>query len=376
MNKLVNLMLDSGAFSAWRLHKPIELSTYIEFLQEHKSYLWQMVALDHIPGTWGKPRTRADVENSARKSSINWHVMRKAGLNTIPVFHQGENFTWLERMIQDGARYIGISPSDDTRDEDQQRWMDDVFTLLTTDDGVPLIKTHGFGIGNMALLRRFPFYSVDSTTWVLTTGFGQILVPPLKKDGKFDYLAKPIRVITSGQMQSSASMQAMQFEALSPIQQDCVVRFVEEETQSNMGLIRYDARARRKAALIYYRNLERATIGLKFKQARRGFLYQSVDTRNLHPLHNMPLHIVFATLPDGRRSELLNEMNCNTRLLSYWMMRKHPEKVRTYVETGHVNPDWKPKAPPSNWSTADKNHRSILKIKRLMRLDKEQSTKK
>jgi hypothetical protein len=41
---------------------------------------------------------------------------------------------------------------------------------LTDPDGTPKVKVHGFGLTNIQLLFRYPWYSVDSTSW-LQNGF-------------------------------------------------------------------------------------------------------------------------------------------------------------------------------------------------------------
>ncbi len=36
--------------------------------------------------------------------------MRSRGLNPIPVYHLGENISWLRKYIDEGCDYIGLSP--------------------------------------------------------------------------------------------------------------------------------------------------------------------------------------------------------------------------------------------------------------------------
>src|SRR5690554_1780501 len=107
----VKLMLDSGAFSAWKMNQPIDLRDYIDFLKQTDGLLESYVALDVIPGQGGRMvRTYEAVEASAKASYRNLEIMRDAGLRPIPVFHQGEDFKWLNRLVEDGEEYIGISP--------------------------------------------------------------------------------------------------------------------------------------------------------------------------------------------------------------------------------------------------------------------------
>ena len=75
--------------------------------------------------------------------------------------------------------------------------LDTIFSDYVCDkDGMPKIKIHGFGITSLPLLLRYPWYSVDSTSWVLTGRFGAIFVPK-KTNGKYDYGKIPYKVNVS-----------------------------------------------------------------------------------------------------------------------------------------------------------------------------------
>jgi hypothetical protein len=58
---------------------------------------------------------------------------------------------------------------------------------LCDETGKPKIKIHGFGIGNVKLLVKYPWYSVDSTSWVRHGGFGKVWFPA-QKNNKFDFI--------------------------------------------------------------------------------------------------------------------------------------------------------------------------------------------
>jgi|SRR5262252_6628889 len=40
---------------------------------------------------------------------------------------------------------------------------------VTDDKGWPLRKLHGFGVGALELIQRYPWYSVDSTSWLFAS---------------------------------------------------------------------------------------------------------------------------------------------------------------------------------------------------------------
>lgn len=166
------LIIDSGAFSAWTLGKEINLKKYIEFchwiISEKPCNEIYFVNLDVIPGKFGKRPTKDDIENSASQGLINYKIMKKAGLKVIPVFHQHEDFKWLEKMMKE-TDYIGISPANDVSVKQRLNWLKKVFFLLKDD-----YKTHLFGLTAVSALKIIPAYSADSTSWLASARYGVV----------------------------------------------------------------------------------------------------------------------------------------------------------------------------------------------------------
>ena len=187
-----NLILDSGAFSVWTKGNIIDIDKYVQFCIDSKqkcidSKLY-FVNLDVLPGKFGEYPDEKQREESAEKGWENMLYLESKGLKVIPVFHQHEDFKWLDR-IREHTDYIGISPANDVSSKMKEKWLEKVFSI-TRDT----IKTHGFGITSFPLLKKFPFYSVDSTSWVASGRFASMHVFQngnfrgilYKKDGKFD----------------------------------------------------------------------------------------------------------------------------------------------------------------------------------------------
>lgn len=183
-------MLDSGAFSAWNCGKEVDLDHYIAFIRAHAEYLDYYVALDVIPGAFGVTPTPEEVEVSAARSWDNLLYMEAHGLQPIPVFHMGEQFKWLRRMVEHGCPYIGISPANDRTTGAKRVWLDRVFDEITDPEGKAVVKTHAFGVTSIDLLMRYPWYSADSTTWIMMAARGKILLPHWEH-GKWKFDKKP-----------------------------------------------------------------------------------------------------------------------------------------------------------------------------------------
>ena len=212
----VDLFLDSGAFSAWNKGAVINIDEYIDFIQEHKNALTVYANLDVIGdpvGTWK-----------------NQEYMEKRGLSPLPVFHTAfENESWLKKYIDKGYAYIALGgmAGGDISTETIIRKLDILFPKYLCDkNGMPKIKVHGFGITSIPILIRYPWYSVDSTSWVLTGRFGGIFVPK-KKNGAYDYLQIPHKINVSNR--SSAIKDAGQhITTLSKIEQNEILQYLEE----------------------------------------------------------------------------------------------------------------------------------------------------
>jgi hypothetical protein len=142
------VMLDSGAFSVMQTGKPVDLEAYIDFALQRRTAYDAIVNLDVISG---------DVTERVDAGLRNLQRMRDAGLDPMPVFHQGEPWSVLGDLAAGGAVGVGM-----------QRPLRGVETFL---DGVfgrlgGGVAVHGFALANAKYTGRYPFDSVDSATWI------------------------------------------------------------------------------------------------------------------------------------------------------------------------------------------------------------------
>lgn len=188
--------LDSGAFSAWSKGAVIDLDEYCEFIRANIEYLDVYACLDVIPGAPGRLATNEEREQAAAQSWENYLYMKAAGLDPLPVYHYGEDMKWLNKMIGYGCTYIGIGGLVGIPSDLRRVWLDRVFTALTDGTGKPLIQTHGFGMTALPLIFRYPWYSVDSTSWLKASMTGMIYLPQLEDD-KFVFDRTPMNCSVS-----------------------------------------------------------------------------------------------------------------------------------------------------------------------------------
>ena len=172
MKNKISLFLDSGAFSAWTKQVSINIDEYIEFIKEHIEYIDVYANLDVI--------------GDAKKTYENQKYMESKGLMPLPVFHAiFEPFSCLERYIDEGHSYIAFGGMAGGTISVKQIMpiLDIAFKNYVCDEsGMPKIKIHGFGLTSHRLMLRYPWYSVDSTSWVMTSRMGSIYIPRYKNE--------------------------------------------------------------------------------------------------------------------------------------------------------------------------------------------------
>ncbi|HEU5488700.1 MAG TPA: hypothetical protein VFV16_07750, partial [Candidatus Nitrosotalea sp.] len=263
--KKQKIMLDSGAFSAWTKGLQIDLKEYCDFIFKFNEYLDTYINLDVIPGIPNKKRTREEVESSAELSYKNLIEMKKLGLSPIPVYHWGEDMSWLERLLNDGEKYIAIGVPGVNR-ETLVSWLDRVFTVLTRISGEVKVKVHGLGVFKPFLMERYPWYSVDATSWIMQAASGRILIPP-RINGKARYDKPPIQVYISGQ---GSSLGALDIQSLGPILKDAVFKFLDEVGVDYVSAVAHH-HPRMKVCAYYFKQLgEKLDYRRPFKHRVRG----------------------------------------------------------------------------------------------------------
>jgi len=213
----VELFLDSGAFSAWTQKVEIDIQSYIQFIKENIDCISVYANLDVI----------GDVE----KTWENQMIMEEAGLSPIPVFHAYfEDPKWLKRYMDRGYEYIalggmagGAITVQALRPVLDRLWRQH----LSDADGLPLCKVHGFGLTSLPLMLRYPWYSVDSTSWVITGRMGGIFMPRWYQ-GKWVYDDASWKISVSNRSPDKKEA-GQHIETLSPGRKEIVLRYIEEK---------------------------------------------------------------------------------------------------------------------------------------------------
>lgn len=210
---LPSIFLDSGAFSALTQKTQVNIHEYISFIKDNEDVLEIYANLDVI----GNPE--ATWENQRK--------MEGEGLKPLPIIHYGTDIVWLQRYIRKGYDYIGLGGMVPVSTVKLHYWLDRLFsTVLSDTNGMPIIKVHGFGLTTFSLLLSFPWYSVDSTSWVITGRLGTIFVPRRIK-GIWDYTKEPLRVSIS--TRNNGATKDRNFDTLSPKKKEMILMYLKEK---------------------------------------------------------------------------------------------------------------------------------------------------
>lgn len=148
-------MLDSGAFTfmAQKTQAKVDWDEYVERYAETITrrgikYFFEL-DIDNIVGLKEVERLREKLE-------------RLTGKKSIPVFHKarGQQY-WLDMIVAYDYVAIGgiVTREIKVREHKFLRWF-----LSTARE--KKTRVHGLGYTNFVGMTRYPFYSVDSTSWV------------------------------------------------------------------------------------------------------------------------------------------------------------------------------------------------------------------
>lgn len=97
------IMLDSGAYSAFTKGKNISPLDYVTYIKENAEYISYCIALDVI----------GDAEITKRY----YEILRLMGINPLPVFHYEVSIDYLDWYVDQGCQYIALGATVPVKDK-------------------------------------------------------------------------------------------------------------------------------------------------------------------------------------------------------------------------------------------------------------------
>jgi len=157
-------ILDSGAHTLQKEGKEVDYDKlvfeYAEFVKNHKE-------IDEY--------VELDIENKVGLRQVEkWreYLTKKVGKSPIVVWHRERGKKYWLYMVK-RYPYVGFSGFVVTPDGEKEVPDKYIGWFIKTAHDYNT-KVHGFGFTRVKLLKKFPFDSVDSSSWVLSVGYGRL----------------------------------------------------------------------------------------------------------------------------------------------------------------------------------------------------------
>jgi hypothetical protein len=144
------ILLDSGAYSAWNTGKNISPIDYMRFIDENEQYLngGRYIALD--------------VVNEPMLTRFYYEIMRFKGYTPVPVYHYGDDLSYLDYYVEKGERLIALGGSAKMRSKPTvAAWCADIIGKY------PAIDFHLLGSSSRQITDHCNLTSCDSSTWII-----------------------------------------------------------------------------------------------------------------------------------------------------------------------------------------------------------------
>lgn len=172
----VKILLDSGAYTLENQkvkNYQQYLDAYIDYILKYKDRWLEYVCLDDV--------------HDACISWKNQKYMESRGVNPLPVYHHGEDWKWFERYANEYS-YMGVGGVARGGAGEGNRILFDKIFKYIRERGLS-VKVHAFGITSYRYMMRYPWFSVDSTTWLKYANFGRVMIPRWDaRKQQFNYL--------------------------------------------------------------------------------------------------------------------------------------------------------------------------------------------
>lgn len=142
------ILLDSGAWSAFTKGKHVNVLDYIEYIQTNRDYIANYISLDVI----GDPRM----------TRLLYELMWSAGLNPIPVVHYGKDLHIVDYYRKGWPPLVALGGTVPVRDKRVvAAWCADVKRQY------PDTELHLLGSNSKAILHSGVLASCDASTWYI-----------------------------------------------------------------------------------------------------------------------------------------------------------------------------------------------------------------
>jgi len=161
----IRFVLDSGAFTAWKAGKPIEIDQYCRFLDSLPFKPWRYFTLDVIGNPDG--------------SMKNYELMLKRGYKPVPIFTRGEDPSALDEYYKT-SDLVGIGGLVGT--QKNKAFVNGIMKYVGNR------RVHWLGFTNVDYIKQYKPYMCDSSGWESGARYATLRL--YMGGGKFEILKK------------------------------------------------------------------------------------------------------------------------------------------------------------------------------------------
>lgn len=130
------------------------------------------------------------IKNPDKSWEVHQFFLKEYGIWLKPVVHFGASLKHLHRYLDTGkCDLLGMGGlGHQTSIMSYMKWADSIYQVLcpASNGYKPTVRTHGFAMTSHKLICRYPWWSVDSATWVKLAAYGWLLVPRWNGQWRFD----------------------------------------------------------------------------------------------------------------------------------------------------------------------------------------------
>lgn len=190
------VMIDSGAFTVWTTGASIDLDAYgrwcADLLARERAFDVSFINLDVIPGGPDRAATPEDRERAMAASMVNADRLRDVyGIPIMEVFHFGEPVAFLHELLarRRPGESLGFGGIAAMEHRARGKWLDAAWgeAMAWARSATVVPRLHGLGCSNEDFARRYPWWSVDSSTHAIPFRFGRTL----NGKGRQEFITRP-----------------------------------------------------------------------------------------------------------------------------------------------------------------------------------------
>jgi len=148
-----DIIIDSGAFTAYKLNKVITLDEYCNFLDNINLPTKYYFTLDEI--------------GNSKKTLANYNELKSRGYKPIPIFTRGDNIKLFHQYYKD-TEFVGIGGIAGT--EKNSGYL----KYLMDEEGLKEFNCHWLGFWDRDFLFHYKPTSCDSSAWQHFSMFGRV----------------------------------------------------------------------------------------------------------------------------------------------------------------------------------------------------------